>query len=326
MIKLLKHGGLSALLIGYLASDVSAQPKPDNTATPPVPVLQNFKALPAADDKFTSQITALVQKNMLDQITPKEKNPDKVEGVASICVVDISDINNPRVGGWNMDHFVYPASTYKMYVLGEVIRQVCEGQLSLSEVYTVDERNVRAGSDLLKDQRVTLSEVLRLMSMYSDNGAANVAIDVVGRKKVSALLHGMNLKGSEVTRKFLPRAQEDAEFKETSGTETSAKHAATYLYAVETGAIGGGRGRGLIKGYLGTNVQNTARFRAGLPASATIYSKTGEWNTFTSEAAIIEDGNTRYIVCVLTVMPLDKAALRMASFVKDVHKLLQENK
>jgi beta-lactamase class A len=227
----------------------------------------------------------------------------------------------PRMAGWEMDNFVYPASSYKMYVLGEAIRQVCAGELSLDTPTTISERN--AVDDTPASGTVmSFGEVLRLMCTYSSNTCANVAIDTVNRKRATALMYALDCKGSDITRKFLSRKREDAEFTSAPGTQTCALHQAKFLWAVENGVIGGGRGRGLIKGYLATNVQNYDRFRKGLPDSATICSKTGEWSNFTAEAGILEDGPVRYIVCVLTAMPREVAAPRMAQFVKAVHELL----
>ena len=132
----------------------------------------------------------------------------------------------------------------------------------------------------------------------------------------------LGCRGSDITRKYLPRTREDAEYTSAPGTVSNALHFATFLWAAETGTIGGGRGRGLIKAYLATNVQSKGRFAAGLPPSATLYSKTGEWNTFTCEAALVEDAKTKYIAVVLTALPYEKAAPRMAEFVKGVHSAL----
>ncbi|MBX7247148.1 MAG: class A beta-lactamase-related serine hydrolase [Candidatus Sumerlaeaceae bacterium] len=286
------------------------------------PTLSCFSALPTSDDKFSRQIVTLVKENHLDEHVTTDSNPDNVEAWGSVCVVDLSDISKPRVGGWEMENFVYPASTYKMYVMGEAVRQACVGERSLDDMTTVVGLNVRDDDRLSTGDVVSLAEVLRLMCTYSDNTAANVAIDTVDRRKASALLHAMGCFGSEVTRKYLPRSREPEEYRKIRSTVSSALHFATFLWATETGAIGGGRGRGLIKGFLGTNVQNKTRFRAGLPESATIYSKTGEWNTFTTEAAIVEDGPVKYIMVVMTVQPISVAAPRMAAFARGVHELL----
>jgi beta-lactamase class A len=287
-----------------------------------VPELPGFHPLPAADGGFSREIEVIVKESKLDEMTPADKNPDNEDEWSSICVVDLSDVTRPRVGEWKGDNFIYPASTYKMYVLGEAIRQVCAGDRSLDDATTVAARNVRSDSRLTTGQVVSLSEVLRLMCAYSDNTAANVAIDTVDRQRASALMRALGCAGSDITRKFLSRTLEDAEYTTVPGMMTCARHAATFLWAVEAAAIGGGKGRGLIKAYLAMNETNAHRTRAGLPPSATVCSKTGEWNTFTSEAGIVEDGPTRFIICVFTAVPGKVAAPRIAQFTRGVHELL----
>lgn len=287
-----------------------------------IPVLKGFRPLPEPDKEFSRQIGEIVKEVKLDEHTPASKSADNREEWSSICVVDLADIDHPRVASWEATHFVYPASTYKMYVLGEAIRQVCAGERGLDDLTTVAAHNVREESHLTSGVVVSLSEVLRFMCQYSDNTAANVAIDTVDRQRASALLRAMGLKGSDITRKYLPRSREDDGYTSVPGTETCALHQATFLWATETGAIGGGRGRGLIKAYLSMITTNYDRVRSGLPESATICSKTGEWDTYTGEAGIVEDGKTRYIICVLTALPQEVSAPRIGAFAKGVHALL----
>lgn len=312
----------AAILLGTIAGSAYADASgraPTSAPLAVLPVLQ-LKPFPHVDTGFTSQVEQLVKDAKLDEMTPAEKNSDHEDEWSSICVIDLAS-SAPRLAGWKMDNFLYPASSYKMYVLGETIRQVCAGERSLDDMTTVVERNA-VDTSPTAGTVLSLGEVLRLMCMYSSNTAANVAIDTVNRRRVTALLYALDCKGSDVTRKYLPRTVEDAEFTSAPSTVTCALHMAKFLWAVENGVIGGGRGRGLIKGYLATNVQNYDRFRKGLPASATLYSKTGEWSNFTVEAAIVEDGPVRYIACVMTALPRKIAAPRMAAFVQSLHTML----
>ena len=128
-----------------------------------IPEIPAFKPLPAPDPDFSCSIAELVAQAGLDELTPAAQNPDNEDEYSSICVVDISNINKPRVGGWNQKNFIYPASAYKLYVLGEAIRQVVEGRLSLDGLVTVKEHNVRSDSHLGAGQVTTVSEVLRYM-------------------------------------------------------------------------------------------------------------------------------------------------------------------
>lgn len=286
-----------------------------------IPALQDFTPLPEPDEEFSELLGRLVKLADLDGAISAEESPFDKDDVSSFALVDLSDLDNPRVASWNGDHLIYPASTYKMYVMGEAIRQVVAEEISLDDVRVMQPHNVRGGSRPVVGEELTVSEILRLTMQYSDNTTANEAIDLVDRQRASALMHALGCEGSEITRKFLGRDLEDEGYSGVRATETSALHAATFLWATETGAIGGGKGRGLIKGYLAMN--DRGRFYRGLPESATIHSKTGFWNTFTSEAAIIEDGTTRYILCALTVYTTSVAEPRMADFAARVHALMQ---
>jgi beta-lactamase class A len=289
-----------------------------------MPELKNFRPLPKPDPAFSKVIARFVKESGLDEMTVADKNPDGEDEWSSVCVVDLSDPDHPVVGGWNEQNFVYPASSYKLYVLGEAIRQNLAGEYSLDDIRTVKKHNVRGDSRLEADQKASISEILRLMMMYSDNTAANEAIDLVDRRRASALLRSMGCEGSDITRKYLSRTLEDDGYSTVPGTTSCALHFATFLWAVESGAVGGGKGRGLIKGYMGTNETAKNRFRAGLPESATLYCKTGTWDTFTSEVAIVEEGKAHYIVCVLTALPSEKADGRMASFIRMLHNHLKK--
>lgn len=312
---------LCLLLLGLLTTTLHAQREPMRLRDDiPIPKLPAFVPLPPADPDFSEQLRRIVEEIGLDEMAPAASSPDGKDEWSSICLVDLTDPNNPRVAGWKEDNLVYPASTYKMYAMGEAIRQVVAGEITLDDVHAVKDHNVREGSRPTAGQELTVSEIIRLTMQYSDNTTANELIDLVDRQRASALMHALGCQGSEITRKYLPRDREDPGYENIAGTVTSARHLATFLWAVETGAIGGGKGRGLIKGYLATN--DRGRFFRGLPESATIHSKTGWWNIYTSEAAIIEDGRTRYILCALTVYPARVADERLANLASRVHEMM----
>ena len=126
-----------------------------------LPDVSGFQPLPPPNRALTDAVRALVVETDLHVLTPAEDNPDNETEWSSICVVDITDPERPRVAGWQMENFIYPASAYKMFVLGEAVRQVSEGRLGLDDIRVVEEHNVRSGSRLVAGQEVTISELLR---------------------------------------------------------------------------------------------------------------------------------------------------------------------
>jgi len=315
---------LAPFTVVFLALAAASQAQLDLSPDIAIPELPAFRPLPAPDPDFTRRIEDLVKATHLDEMAPAATSPDKEDEWASICVVDLCDPDRPRVAGWKMDNFMYPASTYKLYVLGEAIREIVAGEHGLDDVVTVKERNVRDDSRLAAGQQTSVSEILRLMMQYSDNTAANEAIDLVDRRRASALLRAMDLQGSDITRKYLSRTLEDDGYTSVAGTATCARHFATFLWAVENGAIGGGRGRGLIKSYMAMDVTGSDRMRAGLPDRATLFSKTGTWRIFSAQEAIVEDGQVHYILCILTPFEESVAAPRIAEFTRKLHAMLQD--
>jgi beta-lactamase class A len=318
---------LLLILISIMISALSSSPvHAEDNSVSGNSLIHSFIPLPAPDPGFSEEIKALVIECGLDKMTAASENPDNEDEWASICVVDLSNIKRPVVGGWKETNFIYPASTYKMYILGEAIRQILVGKISLDDKVIVKKHNVRGKTPRINPgESVSVSKILRLMIMYSDNSAANEAIDLVNRENATALLYELGCKGSEITRKFLSRTLEDDGYSTVPSTTSNALHFATYLWAIETGAIGGGRGRGLIKAFLSTRVTGKTRMEAGLPKSATIYSKTGTWNIFSSEAALIEDGNVKYILCILTPFRTSDANPRIAKFSRKVYELMKKN-
>ncbi len=314
---------LCSALAALLVSSAAAQaPSGDTSAESQT----NWKPLPARDPGLSSDLEKIVREIGLDAMTPASDNPDEEDEWSSISIVDLSDPANPRMGGWKEDNFIYPASAYKVYVLGEAIRQVTVGEIALGDTIQVKPHNVRGGSKLEANRETTVSEVLRLMQQFSDNTAANEAIDLTDRERVTELLHSLGCQGSEVTRKFLSRDLEDPGYAEAPSTTTNALHMATFLWAVESGAIGGGRGRGLIKSYMGMTETGADRFRKGLPKTATLYSKTGTWNIFTSEVAIVEDGDVRFILCALVPFRSEQAEPMLARLAADVYAYFEEDR
>lgn len=51
----------------------------------------------------------------------------------------VIDLKNPelQIAGYNMDHFIYPASIYKVFVGAEILRQIDSGQRKLEDTVEI---------------------------------------------------------------------------------------------------------------------------------------------------------------------------------------------
>jgi len=150
----------------------------------------------------------------------------------------------PKIFGYNLDHFIYPASIYKIFIGAETLRRIEIGDFSLDQIVEIKSPNdVDKDSKLFPGdnrpllnagEKVSIKYILALMLMRSDNTASNVLIDLVGRENITKnIIHKHNWHGSEVTRKFLDRVKEDRPYQFSQTTLSCARHLAELFYLIE---------------------------------------------------------------------------------------------
>lgn len=97
-----------------------------------------------------------------------------------------------------------PASTIKVPVACEVLRQAEEGIISLDQA--VEPGKMVGGSGLLRlmsqDVKMKVSALLSLMLTVSDNSASNWLIDLIGYKNVNRLMSSYSLNQTYIGGKF----------------------------------------------------------------------------------------------------------------------------
>lgn len=278
-------------------------------------------------EKFNAQLKNIVHEVGLD--STYDAGEDGKEQI-SFAVIDISG-KKPVLGGVNFDNFIYPASVYKMYVAMEVLKQVSNGEFSLYKPYVVKSPNdVDRSKQIDYDPRpilrnndtVTINYLLDLMITRSDNSAANCLIDVATRPRINQTMHQYNWYGSEVTRKFLKRAVEDPGYDTIRSTETSALHAADFMYKIYSNQLVNPWVSMQMKSLLGRQL-DTTKLSTGLPPSAMFYHKTGWWSIYTNDVGIVEDGNIKYIISVFTPVTEERARPKLKALSEKVYNLIK---
>ena len=239
---------------------------------------------------------------------------DGIETI-SFAVIDLNGAK-PLLAGVNMEHFIYPASVYKMYVAMEILKQVNEGQYSLYKNYVVKSPNdVDRSSEISWDPRpllrdgdtVTINYLLDLMITRSDNSAANCLIDIARRDNINKTMHENGWFGSEVTRKYLGRKFEDPGYDTVRSTVTSALHAADFMCKIYNNQLINPWVSQQMKVLLGRQL-DTTKLSTGLPRNAMFYHKSGWWSFFTNDVGIVDDGKVKYIIALFT--PISEGDVR----------------
>ncbi|MEI8224113.1 MAG: serine hydrolase [bacterium] len=204
----------------------------------------------------------------------------------SFAVVDLNQ-SEPEIFGYNLDHFIYPASMYKVFIGAEVLRRIEIGDVTLAQKIIV-----KAPNDVDKDARifpgdtrkllsageeVSIDQLLDLMLTRSDNTASNCLIDLVGRESITEnIIYKNNWHGSEVTRKFLDRIKEEKPYQFSSTTMSCSRHFAEFFYLVEKGKLVSPFVSQKLKEYM-TQFNRQSKLGLWLPDQFSHYYAKGGW-------------------------------------------------
>lgn len=269
----------------------------------------------------------------------------------------------PEIAGYNMEHFIYPGSIYKVFVASEVLRQIDAGQRKLedliliSDVNEVDKDNPRFfpksthrdHRPLLKaGEKATLDYLLNLMLTRSDNTASNVLIDIAGRENINTnIILPNGWSGSDVTRKFLDRLKEEGEYRVSKITVSNAKHLVELFYKIETNQLVNANVSQKLKSYM-LKWNRDSRKGLYIPEFKDYYRKGGwleingyKWNIwrgiksayqkgvaiirYSGDAGVVTGSNSHYAIAVLTITKTKYPWVKfpMKKLSKEIYKLME---
>jgi len=136
---------------------------------------------------------------------------DKFDGVIGIAILDLTD---DRILSLNADRVFPTASSIKIAVLLELYRQDEEthsgakGKARLDDMYTFNPKDLVEDSRIMAGLTAGVTHVSnrdlgQFMVAVSDNAAANILIDRVGKDNVNAMLRGLGLSKTMLRRKMI---------------------------------------------------------------------------------------------------------------------------
>ena len=135
-------------------------------------------------------------------------------------------------------------------------------------------------------------------------------------------MHENNWYGSEVTRKFLSRKLEDPGYDTVKSTETSALHAADFMYKIYKNELINPWVSQQLKVLLGRQL-DTTKLSTGLPHNATFYHKSGWWSIYTNDVGIVDDGHIKYIIALFTPITEMDVRGQMKEVSKRVYEMMK---
>jgi beta-lactamase class A len=135
----------------------------------------------------------------------------RLDGVMGVAILDLTD---GRALLRNADRVFPTASSIKIAILLELYRQDHEalqgakGKARLDDIYTFDSKDLVDDSRIMAGltpsvTKVTNRDLAQFTVAVSDNAAANILIDRVGKDNVNAMLHSLGLSKTLLRRKMM---------------------------------------------------------------------------------------------------------------------------
>src|SRR5438874_3252643 len=235
---------------------------------------------------------------------------DRIDGVTGVAILDLTD---GRILLHNADRVFSTASSIKIAILLELYRQDQEAHSGAKEKSQLDDNYTFDPKDLVEDSRimagltqgvtrVTNRDLAQFMVGVSDNAAANILIDRVGKDNVNAMLHGLGLSKTMLRRKMIDIAAA------RRGDENVAtpQEMARLLEAIY-------KGKALSKQATAEFIKQLSTLKQSyipryLPESVQVANKPGELEGVRTDSGIIFAQNRPFAMSVMTAYNRDEKA------------------
>jgi beta-lactamase class A len=239
---------------------------------------------------------------------------DKFDTAVGVAILDLTD---GRILSVNGDRVFPTASSIKIAVLLELYRQDQEtrsgakGKARLDDTYTFDPK------DLVEDSRimagltagvthVTNRDLAQFMVAVSDNAAANILIDRVGKDNVNATLRRLGLSKTMLRRKMIDIAAARRGDENVATPDEMVR----LLEAIYKEKILDKQTTTALMKQLSTLKQSyIPRF---LPENVQVANKPGELEAVRTDSGIVFAPNRPFVISVMTAYDRDERAAERA--------------
>ena len=223
---------------------------------------------------------------------------DQLNGVLGYAIKDLSTGES----FYRNADLVFPtASSIKLAVLLELMRQDQEGTHSLNEKHTVRHSELPSGDTdpilhMLGDGTVTMTlrDAATFMVVLSDNGATNILIDRAGMNNINAEIARLGLTQTHLRRRMI-----DIEAARRGDENVSTPRELMVLLEKVRG--GGALDAAHTKEYFDVlGLPKDSLFNKALPSTVRIEDKPGALDAVRSDAGIIEVPGHPFAMSVMT--------------------------
>ncbi len=206
----------------------------------------------------------------------------------SVALVDVTDLNHPRMAEVNGDQMFYAASLPKIAILLGAFQKAAEGKLRMDS-----------------NMREQMTDMIR----FSSNNAATYVLNRVGRSYVTTVLQSSRYRlydlaqngGLWVGKAYANGGAYQRDPLHNISHGATAYQVARFYYMLETGRLVSPQASREMKEIMGSPGIHH-KFVAGLEEvhpDAQIFRKSGTWGTAHADSAIVERDGRRYIAVAL---------------------------
>lgn len=216
---------------------------------------------------------------------------------------------------------MYSASTIKIPVLVEAVRQLSEGKATLDTEFVLDDDDRTPGSGVLRfmhaGMKLTFHDAMVLMTITSDNLATNLLIDYLTPASITATMRGFGYSATEVQRRIFDYEAMDRGLYNW----ISAGEIADLCKRIFTKNAIGGQWDEMALEILSRQLDKE-RLRVLLPEEARVANKPGEQENTMHDGGVIWTDDFAYSICVATTGWQDRSKAFMT--IARISKLIYE--
>lgn len=228
----------------------------------------------------------------------------------AVVLVDVTDLNRPRVAAVNGNRMLYAASIPKLAILLGAFVEVREGNMTLDA-----------------ETRESLTRMIR----YSSNADATRMLNRIGKQRLLEILQSEEFRlydpevngGLWVGKEYGKSAAYERDPLHNLSHGATAMQVARFYYLLETGRLVGKRLSVVMKSMLGEpGIEH--KFVKGLRdyPDVAIYRKSGTWKRWHGDSAIVEAGGVKYIVVGLAEDR--RGGEWLSRMIRPIHELMLE--
>jgi beta-lactamase class A len=232
----------------------------------------------------------------------------RVASFDGVMAVAVKDLTTGDLLSLNGDVVMPQASSIKIAVLVELLRQAQAGTLPLKERVEVHKAQFVGGSGVLQyfgdgTSAVSLRDLAALMMATSDNTATNILIDRLGQSQVNQMLRANGFEHTRLLRRMIQPEEERRGVENPS----TALEMARLLELLFRGRLLDGEHTALAIELLKNPKAEPTAMSRGLPPGIALASKPGELGGVRCESGIVFLDGRPYILSVMTAYAANEA-------------------